>query len=218
MRHARPGQVLDELILQIEDLVDRPVELHGGGRSRQRHLEHLRGDPDAIAKALVGAGDDKGGAEPATELERMPIVGAASSGDQVSLQLEHVLARNHRHAADLREVGGQRFGDALPDPLVELIARRFRVIGEPMRIRVLDRLRTGEATVLELTDALGSSQQNVSKHLQVLHDARILSRRKEGTHAYYAIADEAVLALCEQVCGSLQRQFTELNALMTGTS
>jgi DNA-binding transcriptional ArsR family regulator len=106
----------------------------------------------------------------------------------------------------------------LPDPLVELIARRFRVIGEPMRIRLLDRLRAGEATVLELTDALGSSQQNVSKHLQVLHDARILSRRKEGTHAYYAIADEAVLALCEQVCGSLQRQFTELNALLTGTS
>jgi DNA-binding transcriptional ArsR family regulator len=106
----------------------------------------------------------------------------------------------------------------LPDPLVELIARRFRVIGEPMRIRLLDRLRAGEATVLELTDALGSSQQNVSKHLQVLHDARILSRRKEGTHAYYAIADEAVLALCEQVCGSLQRQFTELNALMEGTS
>jgi DNA-binding transcriptional ArsR family regulator len=106
----------------------------------------------------------------------------------------------------------------LPDPLVELIARRFRVIGEPMRIRLLDRLRAGEATVLELTDALAGSQQNVSKHLQVLYDARILSRRKEGTHAYYAIADEAVLALCEQVCGSLQRQFTELSALMAGTA
>ena len=49
----------------------------------------------------------------------------------------------------------------LPDPLVELIARRFRVLGEPMRIRLLDRLRDGEATVLELTDALGASQQNV---------------------------------------------------------
>ena len=65
-------------------------------------------------------------AEPATDLERMPIVGAASSGDQVSLQLEHVLARNHRHAADLREVGGQRFGDALPDPLVGGIAGDVR--------------------------------------------------------------------------------------------
>ena len=106
----------------------------------------------------------------------------------------------------------------LPEPLVELIARRFRAIGEPMRIRLLDRLREGEATVLELTDALESSQQNVSKHLQVLLEAGILSRRKEGTYAYYSIADEAVLALCEQVCGSLQRQFAELNALVEGAA
>ena len=104
----------------------------------------------------------------------------------------------------------------LPDALVELIARRLRTIGEPMRIRLLDRLRDGEATVLELTNELGTSQQNVSKHLQVLLEAGIISRRKEGTYAYYAIADVAVLALCEQVCGSLQRQFAELNALVEG--
>jgi DNA-binding transcriptional ArsR family regulator len=102
----------------------------------------------------------------------------------------------------------------LPEPLAELIARRFRVIGEPMRIRLLDRLREGEATVHELTEALGASQQNVSKHLQVLLEAGIVGRRKLGNHAYYAIADESVFALCEQVCGSLQRQLAELNALV----
>lgn len=102
----------------------------------------------------------------------------------------------------------------LPDPVVELVARRFRVIGEPMRIRILDRLRDGEASVLELADALAASQQNVSKHLGVLHDAGIVSRRKDGTHAYYAIADESVLDLCEQVCGGLQRQFAELARLV----
>jgi DNA-binding transcriptional ArsR family regulator len=106
----------------------------------------------------------------------------------------------------------------LPDPLVELIARRFRVIGEPMRIRLLDRLRDDEATVHELTHALGASQQNVSKHLQVLLEAGIVGRRKQGTHAYYSIADEGVLALCEQVCGSLQRQLAELNALVEGAA
>ena len=106
----------------------------------------------------------------------------------------------------------------LPDPLVELIARRFRVIGEPMRIRLLDRLRDEEATVHELTQALGASQQNVSKHLQVLLEAGIVGRRKQGTHAYYSIADEDVLALCEQVCGSLQRQLAELNALVEGAA
>ncbi|CAN5157708.1 metalloregulator ArsR/SmtB family transcription factor [soil metagenome] len=106
----------------------------------------------------------------------------------------------------------------LPDPLVELIARRFRVIGEPMRIRLLDRLRDDEATVHELTDALGASQQNVSQHRQVLLEAGIVGRRKQGTYAYYSIADEGVLALCELVCGSLQRQFSELNALVEGAA
>lgn len=104
----------------------------------------------------------------------------------------------------------------LPEPLAELIARRFRVIGEPMRIRLLDRLREGEATVHELTEALPASQQNVSKHLQVLLEAGIVGRRKQGNRAYYAIADESVYDLCEQVCGSLQRQLAELNALVEG--
>jgi DNA-binding transcriptional ArsR family regulator len=104
----------------------------------------------------------------------------------------------------------------LPDPLVELIARRFRVIGEPMRIRLLDRLRDGEATVQDLAGGLGASQQNVSKHLQVLLEAGIVDRRKQGTHAYYSIADEGVLALCEQVCGSLQRQLAALTDVVEG--
>ena len=105
----------------------------------------------------------------------------------------------------------------LPDPVVDLIARRFRVIGEPMRIRILDRLRGGEATVAELTASLGTSQQNVSKHLGILHEAGILGRRKEGLHTVYAIEDESVLGLCEEVCGGLQRQFADLADLVGGS-
>lgn len=104
----------------------------------------------------------------------------------------------------------------LPNDLVELIARRFRVIGEPMRIRLLDRLREGEATVNELADALGTSQQNVSKHLAVLADVAIVGRRKERNHVHYRIVDEGVFALCEQVCGSVQQQLQELNELVEG--
>ena len=105
----------------------------------------------------------------------------------------------------------------LPDALIELIARRFRAIGEPMRIRILDRLRDGEATVQELAELLETSQQNVSKHLGVLHEAGILGRRKQGTSTFYAITDESVLGLCEQVCGGLQRQFADLAKLVGGT-
>ncbi|MDE3024014.1 MAG: winged helix-turn-helix transcriptional regulator [Acidobacteriota bacterium] len=102
----------------------------------------------------------------------------------------------------------------LPDDLVELIARRFRAIAEPMRIRLLDHLRDGEATVGELSEAIDASQQNVSKHLAVLADAGVLGRRKDGNHVYYRIVDEGVLSLCEGVCGSLRRQLKGLSALV----
>jgi DNA-binding transcriptional ArsR family regulator len=106
----------------------------------------------------------------------------------------------------------------LPDDLAELIARRFRVIGEPMRIRLLDRLRDGEATVGELSEALSASQQNISKHLAVLADVGILGRRKEGNHVYYRVVDEGVYALCEAVCGSVRQQLRSLNELVTGVT
>lgn len=104
----------------------------------------------------------------------------------------------------------------LPDPLVDLIAGRFRVLAEPMRIRLLDRLRSGSATVLELQEATGASQQNVSKHLGVLLAAGMVSRTKEGTSSRYAIADEGVFALCEQVCGGLREQLAELDSILNG--
>ena len=104
----------------------------------------------------------------------------------------------------------------LPDPLTELIAQRFRVLGEPMRIKLLDALRDGDATVGELVDRLGASQQNVSKHLGVLHQAGVVSRTKQGTFVRYAIADSGVFDLCEQVCGGLRQQISELDQILTG--
>jgi DNA-binding transcriptional ArsR family regulator len=104
----------------------------------------------------------------------------------------------------------------LPEDLVELIAQRFRVLGEPMRIKLLDRLRTAEASVQELADATGSTQQNVSKHLGVLHGAGIVTRRKQGNFSYYAVADQGVFALCEDVCGSLRAQLESLRELVEG--
>ncbi len=106
----------------------------------------------------------------------------------------------------------------LPDDLVELIAQRFRALSEPSRIKLLDRLREGEATVLELTSAIGTTEQNVSKHLGVLQRAGIVARRKQGNFAYYRIIDEGVLSLCEAVCGSLQQQVESLRQLVAGVS
>lgn len=104
----------------------------------------------------------------------------------------------------------------LPEALVELIAQRFRVIGEPMRIRLLDALRDGPMTVNELTEALGASQQNVSKHIGVLAQAGIVGREKDGTRVRCFIADATVFELCELVCGGLRQQVAELDQLLSG--
>lgn len=108
--------------------------------------------------------------------------------------------------------GSGRAGVAhpLPDELVELIAARFRALAEPTRIKLLDRLREGEASVLELTALTGTSHQNASKHLVLLQQAGIVARRKQGNYAYYRIADETVFDLCEVVCGSLESRFEAL--------
>ena len=104
----------------------------------------------------------------------------------------------------------------LPEDLAELISRRFRALGEPLRVRILDLLRDQELSVNAIADQLGAGQQNVSKHLAVLVESGMLARRKDGNHVYYRIADEGVFALCEQVCGSLQAQLASLNALVGG--
>jgi DNA-binding transcriptional ArsR family regulator len=104
----------------------------------------------------------------------------------------------------------------LPDDLIELVARRFHVLSDPTRIKLLDLLREREATVQELTEMIGSTQQNVSKHLGVLRSEGIVRRTKQGNYAYYSIADEGVFALCEDVCGSLAEQLESLREVVAG--
>lgn len=108
-----------------------------------------------------------------------------------------------------------RIPHPLPEPLIELIAQRFGCLAEPMRVKLLDRLRDGEATVGELQEATGASQQNVSKHLGVLLNAGMVSRTKHGNRTCYAIADETVFQLCELVCGGLRRQLAELDLILS---
>ena len=104
----------------------------------------------------------------------------------------------------------------LPADLADLIARRFRVLSEPTRIRLLDQLRDGERSVNELAERLDAGQQNVSKHLSVLADAGVLARRKNGNHVYYRIVDDGVLGLCRHVCGSLEQQLQTLALIVAG--
>lgn len=94
----------------------------------------------------------------------------------------------------------------LSEEVLALVARRFAVLGEPMRLRLLQILIAGEKPVNALAAAAGGTQANVSRHLQTLAEAGMVSRRKEGLQVFYAIADPSIFELCELVCGSIGRQ------------
>lgn len=96
----------------------------------------------------------------------------------------------------------------LSDDALELVARRFAVLSEPMRLRLIQALFDGERSVGELVAATGGTQGNISRHLQKLTQAHVLARRKEGLQVYYSIADPSIFRLCELVCGSLEKSLS----------
>src|SRR5579863_711250 len=87
---------------------------------------------------------------------------------------------------------------------LELVAARFRAMGEPLRLRILQELEGGEHNVSALADSVESTQPNVSKHLKTLQDAGLVKRRQQGNEVYYAIADAMVFELCEMICSRLR--------------
>ena len=99
--------------------------------------------------------------------------------------------------------------EKMSDRALELIAKRFRVLSEPIRLRLVNLLRKGEMTVTELTAELNTSQPNVSKHLKIMAESGILRREQRGNTVYYAIADKSIFQLCDVVCDSLGERLKE---------
>ncbi len=91
---------------------------------------------------------------------------------------------------------------------VDEVAERFRVLGEPLRVRLIQELQDGEKSVGELVTALGATQSNVSKHLRIIQAAGLAGRRHEGNLVYYFMTDRSVFALCDAVCASVGERLT----------
>jgi DNA-binding transcriptional ArsR family regulator len=87
----------------------------------------------------------------------------------------------------------------LNDKTLGLVARRFHVLGETYRLRILQLLTRNDMTVGELVKKLDGNQPNVSKHLQILYQTGIVDRRREGTSIIYSLEDPSVSRLCELV-------------------
>lgn len=112
--------------------------------------------------------------------------------------------------------------------MIELVARRFQVLGEPCRLRILQALQDNAMTVNQIVESLEGNQPNISKHLQILFDTGLVDRERSGNRVLYSITDPVVFELCELVCRSTARQAAHVqryavvaprrNGLRTGTS
>jgi ArsR family transcriptional regulator len=106
----------------------------------------------------------------------------------------------------------------LNDKTLELIAERFRLLGDPVRLRLLQTLEAGEMSVADLVASTGAAQASVSKHLQLLLRGGLVQRRRQGMFVYYSVVDDRVFELCDVVCGSLTAYLArELEQLGGGT-
>ena len=91
----------------------------------------------------------------------------------------------------------------LSEEALETVAVLFRSLGEVTRLKVLRLLEEKEMTVGELAKSTHSSQANISKHLKTLINAGVLSRRAQGTAAYYSIGDPMILEICDLICNGM---------------
>lgn len=115
-------------------------------------------------------------------------------------------------------MGKSQAMDTLSDAALEIIASRFRILGEPTRLKLIHVLRERRRTVNELVTLTGKSQAHVSRQLKALAEAGILTRQREGVSVYYSIGDAAIIELCHHVCGSLAGEFQRRGLPLPGQS
>jgi ArsR family transcriptional regulator len=95
---------------------------------------------------------------------------------------------------------------------LDVVAKRFRALGDPSRLALLQALFDGERTVRELCALAGTSQANTSKHLALLLEQGLVARRRDGLFTRYRIADPTLQQICHVVCGSLARRHESVRA------
>lgn len=96
--------------------------------------------------------------------------------------------------------------EKLGEPQLQAVSDLFGVLSEPTRLRILQLLQDGPASVGEIVDTLGIKQANASKQLGILHQAGVLAREKAGNSAIYSIRMPLVFDLCGLVCDGLRQE------------
>jgi len=102
----------------------------------------------------------------------------------------------------------------LDEDALEMVAQRFKLLSDPMRLKILNILQAGEKSVSELVMLTGTSQPNVSKHLSTLRSSRMVKRRQKANQAYFSIAAPFIFELCDIVCSSINDELhAQINIL-----
>jgi len=86
------------------------------------------------------------------------------------------------------------------DEVFELAAEVFKVMSAPMRLKIISALCDGERNVSELLERIPTTQPNMSQHLNTLHKAGVIDRRRDGVQVYYRLINDRVVTLCRAVC------------------
>ena len=86
------------------------------------------------------------------------------------------------------------------DEVFAAVARYFGLLSEPTRLKILHAICTSEQSVSSIVAATGATQTNVSRHLALMHQAGVVSRRREGSAVYYHVTDPEFVELCRTVC------------------
>jgi DNA-binding transcriptional ArsR family regulator len=92
----------------------------------------------------------------------------------------------------------------LPETLFEPVAERLRLLADATRLRIINALREGELSVVEIVERVGATQPNVSRNLALLLRGGMVTRRQQGRQVHYRIVDPFVDQICEAICGSLR--------------
>lgn len=118
----------------------------------------------------------------------------------------------------MKESANEFVGGCLPQPVLENVSQRFRLLSDPSRLRLINLLHVhGEMSVGELVEQSHLAYASVSKHLALLRAHGSLQRRREGTRIYYSIVDPWMGQLCQVVCNSLQEDWEGWGKMLDST-
>jgi DNA-binding transcriptional ArsR family regulator len=104
--------------------------------------------------------------------------------------------------------------DGQAHPIYRLKADFFRLLGHPVRVRVLELLRDGERTVGELQTALELDSGGMSQHLTAMRRQGVLESRKEGAKVYYRVKDPRTFQLLAVAREILASQLEESRSIL----